>query len=264
MQPAELEPLRLWLLASTGLQAELLGRQSLERAIARRIQEGKAGSLVAYQRLLQQDPAEQQQLIEALVVGESWFLREPRSFAQLVELSGRERQRPLRVLSCGCSGGEEPYSVVIALLEAGIPLQQLEVEAIDISGVALARAAEGLYSSHSLRGMDPRLLARYFDPEGRRWRLRPEIREAVRFHQGTLQERLATLPPGWNAVFCRNVMLYLHDQARLDLLMTIAERLAPAGLLRVVGTRAASAAATSSSPAGASRSAIVISRSSRA
>lgn len=239
MQAAELEHLRTWLLNSTGLQAELLGRQRLERAVGQRLMEHQGETLPEYQRRFLGDPAEQQQLIEALVVGESWFLREPRSFEQLVALARRQRQRPLRLLSCGCSGGEEPFSLVIALLEAGIPAQQLAVEAIDISAVALARAADGLYGAHSLRGMDPRRLERFFDPEGSRWRLRPEIRAAVRFRRGTLQQRLRELPPGWHAVFCRNVMLYLHDQARRDLLMAIAERLAPDGLLVVAAAEAA-------------------------
>jgi chemotaxis protein methyltransferase WspC len=187
------------------------------------------------------DRDEQQLLLEQLVVGESWFLREPRSFEQLQELARRERQRPLRVLSCGCSGGEEPYSAVIALLEAGLPLGQLRVEAIDISAIALARAAAGVYGSHALRAMEQPQLLRHFLPEEhgagpsarlqRRWRLRPEIRSAVRFHHGALLDQLARIEGEWHVVFCRNVMLYTDDQARLDLLMAITQRLAPQGVL---------------------------------
>lgn len=199
------------------------------------------------QRLLQ-DRQEQQLLLEQLVVGESWFLREPRSFEQLRELARRERERPLRVLSCGCSSGEEPFSVVIALLEAGLPLGQLQVEAIDISAVALARAAEGRYGSHALRGLERGRLQRHFLPEERgagsaaprsaRWRLRPEIRAAVRFHHGDLLHQLARHQTDWHAVFCRNVMLYLEDQARLELLRAIAQRLAPQGMLVVAAAEA--------------------------
>lgn len=244
----DLEPLRQWLRRSTGLQAERLGPSRLERAVKQRWPlSGSASPEVYVQRLLH-DRDEQQQLLEQLVVGESWFLREPRSFEQLRELAGRERQRPLRVLSCGCSGGEEPYSAVIALLEAGLPLGQLQVEAIDISAVALAKAADGLYGSHALRGLERSRLQRHFLPEehgggsaaptSRRWRLRPELRAAVRFHHGDLQHQLARLQGDWHAVFCRNVMLYLDDQARLDLLMAIAQRLAPQGMLVVAAAEA--------------------------
>lgn len=244
----DLEPLRQWLRRSTGLQAERLGPARLERAVKQRWPlSGSASPEVYVQRLLQ-DRHEQQLLLEQLVVGESWFLREPRSFEQLRELAARERQRPLRVLSCGCSSGEEPFSVVIALLEAGLPLGQLQVEAIDISAVALARAAEGLYGSHALRGLERGRLQRHFLPEepgagsaasrSRRWRLRPEIRAAVRFHHGDLLHQLDRHRHDWHAVFCRNVMLYLDDRARLDLLMAIAQRLAPQGMLVVAAAEA--------------------------
>ena len=79
MSAAELDSLRSWLQSTTGLEADLLGRQSLERAVRKRLSDGDGLTLADYQRILLQDPAEQQRLIEALVVGESWFLREPRS-----------------------------------------------------------------------------------------------------------------------------------------------------------------------------------------
>lgn len=238
MRSADLASLRLWLRQSTGLQADLLGPQRLERVVAQRLNQRGCDCPEAYRQLLLSDPAEQQLLLEGLVVGESWFLREPRSFDQLRDLSRCQPQRPLRLLSCGCSGGEEPYSMVIALLEAGLTPQQLLVEAIDISAVALERATEALYGSHSLRGMDPARLARHFLPEERRWRLRPEIRAAVQFHCGSLQRQLGRLPGGWHAVFCRNVMLYLDAEARQQLLLAIAERLAPGGMLVVAAAEA--------------------------
>lgn len=248
MAGSDLESLRQWLLQRTGLQAERLGPSRLERAVRQRLGPSGCASAQDYAQRLPHDPPEQQQLIEKLVIGETWFLREPRSFEQLRQLTLQQRQRPLRVLSCGCSSGEEPYSVVIALLEAGLPLAQLQVEAIDISAVALARAAEGLYGAHALRGLERGRLERHFqpeasrggrdDPSARQWRLRPEIRAAVRFHQGELHRQLIQLPGPWHVVFCRNVMLYLEDQARLDLLMAIAARLEPQGMLVVAAAEA--------------------------
>jgi len=238
MGSADLAPLRRWLVQHTGLQAELLGRQRLERAVARRLHERGCSTPDHYQQLLLQEPQEQQQLLEGLVVGESWFLREPRSFTQLQELAWRLPQRPLRLLSCGCASGEEPFSMVMTLLEAGLMRSQMQVEAIDLSAVALERAATGVYGPHALRGMEPQRLARHFQPNERHWRLRPEIGEAVRFHRGSMQRLLADLPGGWAAVFCRNVLLYLEDDARRELLMAIAGRLHPEGMLVVAAAEA--------------------------
>lgn len=238
MTRAELEPLRQWLREHTGLQTDRLGPQRLERAVDQRWRLQGCTDASDYVQQLPRDRKEQQRLVEQLVVGESWFLREPRSFDQLCELARQERSRPLRLLSCGCAGGEEPYSMVIALLEAGLPLDSFQVEAIDISAVALGRAAEGLFGSHALRSMPPTLLKRHFQPEDQRWRLNPPLRNAVRFHQGDLQQQLAMLAGNWQVVFCRNVMLYFDDQARQRLLKAIAGRLAPQGMLVVAAAEA--------------------------
>ena len=231
--------LQAWLAQATGLEATLLGPRHLERAVAQRCQQRGLADPQRYAALLRRDAQEQQELLERLVVGESWFLREPQAFAQLVSHAQAQPERPLRVLSCGCASGEEPYSAVIALQEAGWRDEELQVEAIDLSERALARAAEGHYGRHALRAMEPPRLERHFEPSGSGWRLRPPLRGAVRFHQGALLQRLAELPGGWHALFCRNVMIYLQPDARTRLFTLIAERLAPGGLLQVAIAEAA-------------------------
>jgi len=235
----DLQELQTWLAQATGLEAALLGPRHLERAVAQRCQQRSIADPQAYAALLRRDALEQQELLERLVVGESWFLREPQAFAQLVSHAQAVPERPLRLLSCGCASGEEPYSALMALLEAGWRAEQLQVEAIDLSARALARAAEGHYGRHALRTLEPQRLERHFEPTGSGWRLRPALRGAVRFHQGALLHRLTQLPGGWHAIFCRNVMIYLQPEARTRLLMLIAERLAPAGLLQVAVAEAA-------------------------
>lgn len=231
----ELRELERWLGQATGLEAALLGPRHLERAVSQRCRHLGVRDPRSYAALLQGDTREQQELLERLVVAESWFLREPQAFTQLVAHASEQSERPLRVLSCGCASGEEPYSVLIALLEAGWRQEQLQVEAIDLSEQALARAAEGHYGSHALRGLERQHLDRYFDPGSGSgvWRLRPTLRSGVRFHQGALLLQLAALPGDWHALLCRNVMIYLQPEARCRLLELIAARLAPGALLQV-------------------------------
>ena len=227
------QTIEAWLAQATGLEAALLGPHQLERAVAQRCQERGLVDPQHYAALVLRDAQEQQALLERLVVGESWFLREPQAFALLVNHAQTIADRPLRLLSCGCASGEEPYSAVIALLEGGWRREELQVEAIDLSERALARAAAAHYGRHALRSLEPGRLERHFEPSGPGWRLRAELRGSVRFHQGTLQQRLADLPGGWHALICRNVMIYLQPSARTRLLTQIAERLAPGGLLQV-------------------------------
>lgn len=231
--PQELERIAAWLLESTGLVASLLGMQRLARAVEQRRQRRSDATPGSYLALLQADPAERQELLERLLVGETWFWREPQALTRLQALPRRPSERPLRLLSCGCSSGEEPYSAVMALLEAGWPLSSLQVEAIDLSAEALQRAAEGRYSDRAVRQLQPAQRARYFRAEEGGWRLQAPIRSAVRLHHGPLLQELARLPGGWDVVFCRNVMLYLSPEARLELLGLMADRLAPTGVLEV-------------------------------
>ncbi|NEM13145.1 MAG: chemotaxis protein CheR, partial [Xanthomonas perforans] len=103
--------------------------------------------------------SEQQALVEAVVVPETWFFRYPESFVALVNLA-RERStqlagaRPLRILSLPCSTGEEPYSIAMALLDAGLPGDGFRIDAMDISEVNLQRAERALYGRNSFRGDD--------------------------------------------------------------------------------------------------------------
>ncbi|NEM46493.1 MAG: chemotaxis protein CheR, partial [Xanthomonas perforans] len=133
--------------------------------------------------------SEQQALVEAVVVPETWFFRYPESFAALVNLA-RERSthlagaRPLRILSLPCSTGEEPYSIAMALLDGGLPGDGFRIDAMDISEVNLQRAERALYGRNSFRGDDLSFRDRHFavTPEG--FELRSQVRRKVRLLAG--------------------------------------------------------------------------------
>ena len=91
---------------------------------------------------------ELQALIEEVAIPESWFFRDSRPFEILATFarSGwveRPDRKPLTVLSVPCAGGEEPYSIAMTLLEAGLPLERFRVDAVDVSERSLARAIAG-------------------------------------------------------------------------------------------------------------------------
>ena len=101
--------------------------------------------------------------------------------ASIHESKSAQNTRPLRVLSCPCATGEEPYSVVMALLDAGFPPESFVVDGFDISRRVLADAAAGHYRGRAFRGMAPHVRARSFthDLPGSTWHIHPSIREAV-------------------------------------------------------------------------------------
>lgn len=220
-----------------GLDATSLGSTVFRQAVDRRMQARDVAALPAYVRILDADAAELQALVEELVVNESWFFRHAHAFQVLREhalATMAQRQAPYRVLSFPCAGGEEPYSIVMALREAGLQFQQLEVDAADISATALQKARAGVYGLRSVRVVSPAILERYFRVAGDSVEVLPEIRSAVHFTLANIIETPSVLAGATHdAVFCRNLFIYLTKAARQQVLRDIDRALAPGGLLFV-------------------------------
>src|SRR5882757_9716006 len=158
-----------------GLDATSIGRASIERALRERL--AACGmNADAYWQYLGGSEIEIQELIEAVVVPETWFFRDREAFTALTKnvLVAWLQTHPegvLRVLSLPCSTGEEPFSIAMALLEAGFPTDRVQIDAVDISLRALAYAEQGVYGKNSFRGVDLGSHARHFERVGRGHRL---------------------------------------------------------------------------------------------
>lgn len=237
-----------------GLDAESVGQVVIERAVRQRVAALGCADEDAYWLQLKASATEQQALVEAVVVPETWFFRYPESFVALVRLA-RERigqimgVRPLRILSLPCSSGEEPYSIAMALLDAGLPSESFRIDAMDISELILVRAQRALYGRNSFRGDDLSFRDRHFveTPEG--FQLKDEVCRKVRLLAGNL------LAPGllageapYDLVFCRNLLIYF-DRPTQHAVAAVLQRLmredgalfigpAEASLFSQVGMRA--------------------------
>ena len=150
-----------------GLEAASIGTATVERIILGRMAQVGAATAEDYLLRLRENPTELEELIEAVVIPESWFFRDGAPFAALAGWT-RERWLPahpgatLRILTVPCSTGEEPYSVAMALLDAGLPPERFTVDAVDISPRALARARRAVYGQNSFRGQALDFRDRYF------------------------------------------------------------------------------------------------------
>ncbi|WP_296257585.1 MULTISPECIES: CheR family methyltransferase [unclassified Pseudomonas] len=197
-----------------GLDVASVGEAIIERAVRQRCMASKAADQDGYWQLLQRSAEEQQALIEAVIVPETWFFRYPESFVTLGKLATErlaqlKGARPLRILSLPCSTGEEPYSMAMALFDAGVPAQQFKIEALDISPLSLQRARRGLYGKNSFRGGQLGFRERYFGQVEDGYRVEERVREQVAFQVGNLLD--PTLPVAQSAydfVFCRNLLIY--------------------------------------------------------
>jgi chemotaxis protein methyltransferase CheR len=213
--------------------AELLSRRAQERH----------SSAAAYLASLAAETSlhgELGELGRELTVGETYFFRHADQFQALREvalperLSARAASRKLRLLSAGCASGEEPYSLAILLRERGVePGFEVSIQGLDLNAASLDKARRGLYSPWSLRETPSELCERWFEREGREFRLDKSIREAVRFDQHNLMmPSPALLAPGSiDIVFCRNVLMYFTPEHAAHVVSQLATALAPGGFL---------------------------------
>lgn len=232
-----LDDLERLLTQHIGLDVESIGKQTLIRTVRERQAASGEEGPEAYCERVRRDATELQELVEALIVPETWFFRDREAFLtmgrELCE-SASAAVRPLRILSFPCSTGEEPYSAVMTLLDAGMAPESISVDAVDISERSLAHARDGLYRSNSFRGSQLAFRDRYFERTDAGYRISPTIRQRVTFRRGNLLRALeATSPAAYDVVFCRNVLIYFERAAQQAAMEALSGLLKPAGLLFV-------------------------------
>jgi len=200
-----------------GLDVTSVGPAIIERAVRQRSIVAQAVSADEYWRTLLGSRDEQQALIEAVIVPETWFFRYPESFVTLAKLASKRlaeinNLRALRILSLPCSTGEEPYSIAMALLDAGLKPHQFKVDGLDVSPLSVEKARRALYGKNSFRGDDIAFRDRHFIAEGESYRLDQRVLEQVRLRVGNLLDPalLAGEPP-FDFVFCRNLLIYFDQ-----------------------------------------------------
>jgi chemotaxis protein methyltransferase CheR len=201
----------------------------LEKRLQPRLQALGLADFAAYHRYLRFDPGREVELDEAadiLTTNETYFYREPyqlRAFTReiLPDLAEKNaRQRRLRILSAGCSTGEEVYTLAALLKESAL-FEGWDVELVgsDISRRCVAQARAGAYGEHAFRMPDAAPMRRWFHLRGGKWVVDEALRSMVRFQRENLvaPHALSTVAR-LDVVFCRNMMIYFDVDARRALL----------------------------------------------
>jgi chemotaxis protein methyltransferase CheR len=138
------------------------------------------------------------------------------------------------VWSAACSTGEEPFTLAMLLADAGL-LDQVEIVASDVSTTAIARATAGQHGERALRDGHPQDCARrYLTVTTEGIMVAPRIRDAVRFQVLNLLDDDAVRGLGqFDAILCRNVLIYFRDDRITAVLDRLARSFEPRGLLAV-------------------------------
>jgi chemotaxis protein methyltransferase CheR len=229
----------IWL--SPAKKALLTGR------LGARLRDLQLDSFGAYFRhVTKVDPGEQVRMLDCISTNETRFFREPRQFEFLEQellpawtaaATAGQRPRRIRAWSAGCSTGEEPYSLAMALLAHCPPSLGWEVEVVatDLSTRVLERAKAAVWPMDDAREIPAPYLKRFM-LRGVRAQLGsmkagPEIRSAVRFERLNLNHDSYPLPGSFDLVFCRNVLIYFDAAGKERVLARLGDRLAPDGYL---------------------------------
>ena len=191
------------------------------------------------EHLLNTSATEWNHLVEAVVITETWFLRDRQAFSALtnmvlVDWLPANPSRHAKILSLPCSSGEEPYSIAMSLFDANVPAGRFTIDGIDLSQRALAKARGGVYGKNSFRGQDLSYRDRYFKPEGDHFVIKQSVRDCVNFQQANLLSDTFNLGAGhYDFIFCRNLLIYFDRETQHRAFAKLESLLARGGTLFV-------------------------------
>lgn len=229
--------------ARLGLSSDALSEERLAQVLEHRLRALGCADFAGYQaqigaaRIAAEETAA---LAEQLTVGETYFFREPRQIDAFIEvvLPTLLRQRggqPVRVLSAGCATGEEAYSLAIAIAERlpGVAASQLKIVGLDVNPAAIRKARRAQYSAWAFRAAPPGVRERGFLDVGIDAELRHGLRQRVSFEERNLLDQD---PEFWkegsfDAIFCRNVLIYLSRPRMSAVIDRLTRSLAQGGYL---------------------------------
>ena len=212
---------------SSGLHFEESRSQSLHLALWQRLQHRGYDSYREYYNLLKFHPEgrlEIRELFDLITIGETYFFRNKAQFdalmtcvlPEIMERKASSQDKQIRVWSAGCSGGDEAYSIAIAMMEV-LPSHEgwrVSILGTDINRSGLARAKEAIYREKDIAHLPKEYLAKYFNVRGPAYALNPDVKALACFEYHNLaqdpfiHEKMQEI----DVLFCRNVTIYFDRQ----------------------------------------------------
>ena len=198
----------------------------LKRRIAVRMRARAIHTYDDYAKLLDHDPHEYQELLDALTINVTKFYRNPETWVALRPYLAdlwTARGSALRIWSAGCASGEEPYTIAVLLAATGA---RGAIDATDIDRLSLERTRQAKYPDTAFTEMPAELRRRYF----RDGQPAPEVRELVQVMAHDLTRDPPPTPP-YDLIVCRNVVIYFERAAQERLFQGFVDALRPGGVL---------------------------------
>jgi chemotaxis protein methyltransferase CheR len=210
----------------------------LRRRIDLRMKAVGIDNYTAYSRLLDKNKSEVTEFMNAITINVTEFMRDKTPFLlfqneilpSLVERKKKSHNNLLRFWSAACSNGEEPYSMGICSKEVLPADWSISIYATDIDEDSLNRASKGIYTKDQLKNLDQGLIQKYFEPSEKDFKVRNIHNLSIRFMKHDLTRGLP-VSRHFDAVFCRNVMIYFNDAQKVKMLTSFYDSLSDGGYL---------------------------------
>lgn len=184
-------------------------------------------------RLQNGDPKEWEAFINALTTNLTSFFREQHHFPILAEhIKKIKPNRPISIWCAASSTGEEPYSLAITMTDLFNSMSPpVTILATDLDTNVLAKARGGLYSTERVSKLPPAIVKRYFTEAGDHMQVRKELQKLIHFRRLNLLDQQWAVRGPFDAIFCRNVMIYFDKETQYQILKKFVPLLQPDGLL---------------------------------
>jgi chemotaxis protein methyltransferase CheR len=218
-------------------------RTLVHSRLSRRLRENNLATFREYLALVDRDAVERKAMVIALTTNHTHFFRESHHFDHLrsvlmPQLKERAKAQPLRIWSAACSSGEEVYTIAMCLLgrdrTAATWLKNADVRllATDISTPVVEAALRGVYGESARESIPEPYRSTWLRPHATGFQMAEEARALVTARTLNLFEPWP-MRQLYDAIFCRNAMIYFDDAAKAELEEKLVERLAPGGFLYI-------------------------------
>ena len=211
--------------------------KQMKRRIDTLISKNKVVGYENYVSLLKTDKARFEEFVNYLTINVSefyrnvdqWQLLDKDVFPELINRYGKN----LKIWSAACSTGDEPYSLVMAL-SRHLPINQIKIYATDLDKQVIEKAKLGLYGEKSVAGVPADLRKKFFTQIGPSYQISDEVKSRVEFREHNLLKD--TYPTDFHLIVCRNVLIYVTEEAKDEVFRKFQKSLKPGGYLFIGST----------------------------
>ncbi len=220
---------------ATGIDVVSIGEEAVDRVVKGRMKEGGFETVEEYLSCLDKSIKERQIFINDITVPETWFFRDKEPFkllSQYVSKTWKSSGDKFRVLSIPCSTGEEPYSISMVLMDAGLSPDSFVVDAVDINTRVLEVAKKGVYGKNSFRSDDLKFRDKYFNCVGSGHEIKDEVKSSVNFHHNNiLSSDFLKDRNSYDVIFCRNLLIYFNIETKEKVIKSLRRIIVSDGIL---------------------------------